>query len=482
MKQKNLLLVIILVLGAFQLFSQVSFQKWIGSPQDEYVESMSYIYSDFLILTIHRGELAGSYPENFTNYSNVIYKSDFELSFSDSLFLDEIDDYDVLVKGFLKVDSQGLLFWAKAMHKNTQDEQLCLLWFDESLNLVNSLLLGSTDLMEIISDAIVRGNGNLLFVGSTSFEALEGNYILWEFDENINEEKKIIFEEVVAYMPTVIEIPGTDKFHLCAGFETFQFDSELNFETVFDFPATINIHPQNQNKLINDFEYLKLGLFLSAPVPGSPWEMDMAFVRMDENATVTESYTYGIADSIDTPGKFDFINTDTIFFAGTRNLSFNPVQDSWVSLFTTNLQGEILEHQFWGGDGQYGYSGLTALPYGGFLLGITRWDYLAFPDDRTRDVLLITENYGNPTTGLAQHFNNYDNMQVFPNPGNDMVYVNGAENSLYIRMMDIYSKLVLETGFNETANIDVSHLPVGIYIYEISSGNEIIKTGKWIKQ
>ena len=482
MKQKVFLLAIVFILWSPGLFSQVSFQKWIGTPQDEYVEDISYLYSDFLMLTIHRGELAESYPENFTNYSNVLYKSDFELSFTDSLFLDEIGDYDVLVKGFLKVGSQGLLFWAKAMHKGTQDEQLCLLWFDESLNLVNSLLLGSTDTMEIISDAIVRTNGNLLFVGSTSFEALEGNYILWEFDGDINEVGKIIFEEVVAYMPTVIEIPGTNKFHLFAGFETFQFDSDLSFETVYDFPATINIHPQGQNKLINNFEYLKQGLFLSAPVPGSPWEMDMALAHMDENATVTETYTFGIADSIDTPGKFDFINTDTIFFAGTRNLSFNPVQDSWVSLFTTNLQGEILEHRFWGGSGQYDYSGLTALPYGGFLLGVTRWDYLGFPDARTRDILLVTENYGNPTTGLANQFVNDYNIRVFPNPGNDMVCIEGTGKDFRIRMIDAHSNLVLETGFNETANIDVSQLAIGIYFYEISNGKEIIKTGKWIKQ
>jgi len=470
------------MMGAIAVSSQNQIEKWVATPEDEYVESMDYLYFDILFLTVHRGEITGNYQEKFTNYSNMVYKSDFNLEFSDSLYLDEVGDYDVLVKGFLKVDPTGLLFWAKAMEKNTQDEQLCLLWFDESLNLVNSMILGSAETMEVISDAIVRSNGNLLFVGSTSYEALQGNYILWEFDENINEVKKLIFEETVAYPPTIIEIPGTGKFHLCAGFETFQFDSEFNFEIVYDFPANINIHPQDQNKLIDDFDYIKMGLYISAPIPGSPWEMDMAFNVMDENANVTDTYTFGIPDSIDTPGKLDFVNTDTIYFGGTRNLSSNPVQDSWVSLFTTNLDGEVLEHRFWGGGGQYAFSDLTALPAGGFLLAITRWDYLNFPNGKTRDIRLITENYGNPITGKPNNAFPNDNFQLYPNPGNSFIQVKAVGKGLHFRLIDVNSKVVMDIGFDETAEISTNRLPLGMYFYKISKGREVLQTGKWIKQ
>ncbi len=470
------------MMGAIAVPSQNQIEKWIATPEDEYVESMDYLYFDILFLTVHRGEIAGNYQERFTNYSNMVYKSDFNLEFSDSLYLDEVGDYDVLIKGFLKVDPTGLLFWAKAMEKNTQDEQLCLLWFDESLNLVNSMILGSADTMEVVSDAIVRSNGNLLFVGSTSYEALQGSYILWELDENINEVNKVIFGESVAYDPTIIEIPGTEKFHLFAGFETFQFDSGLNFETQYDFPANINIHPQGQNKLINNFDYIKMGLYISAPIPGSPWEMDMAFNIMDENANVTDTYTFGIPDSIDTPGKLDFVNTDTIYFGGTRNLSNNPVQDSWVSLFTTNLDGEVLEHRFWGGGGQYAFSDLTALPTGGFLLAITRWDYLDFPDEKTRDIRLITENYGNPLTGKHNITFNRGIFQVYPNPGNNFIQIKGAGEGLHFRLLDIHSRIILETDFDESAEIEINGVPSGLYFYEILKGREVLQTGKWIKQ
>jgi hypothetical protein len=373
------------------------------------------------------------------------------------------------------------MYWGKALEKNTQDEQLCLLWFDEDLNLVDNLILGSPDTLEVISDAIMCTNGNLLFAGTTSFQMLQGNYLLWEFDENLNEVKKVFFEETVEDFPTVIEIPGTDKFHFIVGFNTFQFDSDLNYDTTYVFPSDINIHPQPQNKLFNDFDYIKTGLFLSAPIPGSPWEMDMAFSVMDENAAVLNTYTFGIPDSTDSPGKLDFITTDTIFFAGTRNISYNPVEDSWVSLFTTNLQGEVLNHQFWGGGGQYSFSDLLALPDGGFLLAMTKWDYEANPETVTRDLFLVTENYGNPITKTNNPEFKSD-ITVYPNPGKDIIRISAGIDGLHFKLLDLNLNVVAEGDFNGEATINVSLFPKGIYIYEISQESRILNRGKWVKQ
>ncbi len=481
MNNKLFFLLAFFVLGYFSVLSQTLTQKWISTSQDESMESMTYLYHDFLILVSYRGYEASTYQEQFTNYSNVLYKSDFNLSFSDSLFIDEIDNYDVLVRSFLRVDNTGIMYWGKALEKDTQDEQLCLLWFDEDLTLVDNLLLGSPDTLEVISDAILCTNGNLLFVGATNFEALQGNYILWEFNENLNQIKKVILEETVEGSPAILEIPGTDKYHFIVGFNTFQFDSELNYDTTYVFPSDISIHPQPQNKLFSDFDYIKTGLYLSAPIPGSPWEMDMAFSVMDENASVVNTYTFGIPDSTDSPGKLDFITTDSIYFAGTRNISLNPVEDSWVSLYTTNLQGEVLDHQFWGGGGQYNFSDLLALPEGGFLLAITKWDYETNPDTVTRDISLVTENYGNPVTKVAETEIN-KNISVYPNPGNDIIHLSAGVNGLHFKLFDTNSKVVIENNFSSETTVNISQLSGGIYIYEISQGNKILKRGKWVKQ
>ncbi len=478
---KRLYTAVFLLSWMISAFSQTTTEKWIATGQDETMESMTYLYSDILFLVSYRGEQSTTYQEQFTNYSNVLYKSDFNLDFSDSLFIDEIGNYDVLVKDFLKVDNTGILYWAKALEKDTQDEQLCLLWFDENLNLVSSSILGSPDTIEAVSDAILCTNGNLLFVGATSFQALQGDYLLWEFDENLNQVKKVFFEETVEDFPTLLEIPGTQKYHFIVGFNTFQFDSDLNFETQFVFPSDINIHPQPQNKRYNDFDYIKTGLFLSAPIPGSPWEMDMAFSVMDENANVLDTYTFGVQDSTDSPGKLDFITTDTIFFAGTRNISFNPIEDSWVPMYTTNLQGEVLDYKFWGGGGQYSFSDLLAIPTGGYLLAMTRWDYENHPDTITRDIFLVTENYGNPLTEIAE--NNIKNeILLYPNPGKEFIHISTGERNLYFRLFDINSGLVLEQKFDNDAILETSNLSAGVYIYEILQGSKILKKGKWIKQ
>ncbi len=480
MNNKLFFLIAFFVLGFFSGFSQTSTQKWISTSQDESMESMTYLYHDILFLVSYRGSQASTYQEQFTNYSNVLYKSDFDLNFSDSLFLDEIDNYDVLVKRFLKVDNTGLLYWGKAMEKDTQDEQLCLLWFDQDLNLVSSSILGSPDTLEVISDAILCTNGNLLFVGATSFEALQGNYILWEFNENLNQIKKVILEETVEGSPTILEIPGTEKYHFIIGFNTFQFDSNLNYEATYVFPSDISIHPQQQNKRFNDLDYIKTGLYLSAPIPGSPWEMDMAFSVMNENASLMETYTFGIPDSTDTPGKLDFITTDTIYYAGTLNLSLNPVEDSWVSLYTTNLQGVVLDYQFWGGGGQYNFSDLLALPEGGFLLAITKWDYEANPTIITHDILLITKNYGNPVTETSDIEISND-ILLYPNPGSDRMHITANGYNLHIRLFDINYRVVLEKDFDIKTTLGTSNLSPGIFVYEISQGNKILERGKWVK-
>jgi hypothetical protein len=232
--------------------------------------------------------------------------------------------------------------------------------------------------------------------------------------------------------------------------------------------------------LFNDFDYIKTGLYLSAPIPGSPWEMDMAFSVMDENATVLNTYTFGIPDSTDSPGKLDFITTDTIYFAGTRNISFNPVEDSWVSLFTTNLQGEVLNHQFWGGGGQFSFSDLLALPTGGFLLAMTKWDYETNPDTITHDIFLVTENYGNPVTNIPDTKSNND-ISVYPNPGKDVIHLSTGIIGLHFKLLNMNSEVVIENDFNRDATINTSRLPKGIYIYEISQRGEILGRGKWIK-
>lgn len=461
-------------------FSQNTYERWISTAEDEYIHRMNYLYGDMFILTGFRGEYTTNHQEKFFNYSNLIYRVDFELNLTDSLIFDEIDGHEILVQDFIKIDDQGMLYWGNALNTENLDEQLCFIWLDEYLNIVDSEIIGEEDLNEFISDGIQTINGNMLFTGSTSNQVLEGQFILWEFDMNNQEINKVIHEEDVAYFPTLVEIPATSKFHVCSKYTTLQFDADLNYETQYEFNNAINIIPDNQNKLINEDEYLKTGLYLSAPIPGFPWEMDMAMTIINENAEVISDFTLGVADSLESVGRMDFVTTDTIYYGGSRNVIMNPPENSWVSLYTTNLIGEELEYRFWGGDGSCVFSDVVAIPEGGFLMAATRWDFNFNPDPIQRDIMLVIENYGNPVTKIRNQ-DLLEEIKLFPNPGKNDIFFMGLKEEVQLHFYNEIGNLVINQTIAPESKIPVDDLKRGIYFYQIIKANQIIQSGKWIK-
>jgi hypothetical protein len=474
------LIIILLVFSFGNTFSQNTYERWIITAEDEFVHRMNYLYGDMFIITAYRGEYTTNHIDKFFNYRNIIYRTDFELNLVDSLIIDQIEGHEILLNDFIKIDNQGMLYWGNALNTENMDEQLCFIWLDEDLNMVNNQIVGEENLIEFISDGIQTLNGNMLFAGSTSSQVLEGQYLLWEFDLNNQEINKLIHEEDVAYFPTLIEIPATSKFHVCSKYTTLQFDVDLNYETQYEFNNTINIIPDKQNKRISQNQYLKTGLFLSAPIPGYPWEMDLALTIMNENAEVVSDFTLGVADSLESVGRMDFVTTDTIYYGGSRNLILNPPENSWVSLYTTNLEGEEFAHRFWGGNGSYIFSDVVALPEGGFLMAATRWDFISNPDPMQRDIMLVMENYGNPVTHHEEH-ELLRPVSLNPNPGRNCIIINGLESDAHIFFYNEMGIQKYHSSVSPLHKLQVSHLKQGIYFYQLIKNGQLIDTGKWIK-
>ena len=73
-------------------------------------------------------------------------------------------------------------------------------------------------------------------------------------------------------------------------------------------------------------------------------------------------------------------------------------------------------------------------------------------------------------------------IKVYPNPANQIVNVNYtiAENARF-KIIDLLGRVEIETEIlsrNNFVSLDVSKLHTGIYVYQISTENEIIKSGK----
>ncbi|MCD4665075.1 MAG: hypothetical protein K8R68_07370, partial [Bacteroidales bacterium] len=246
MKSRALTFLFLLVLQQMpfaDLYSQSTYTRHISTVLDEYPVKVRYIEDGNLLLITHRGDIMSNYYDSFFSKSNILYKMDFELNIVDSLLIDTIGNYELLIKDIIKSDDNGMLLWANALDIATYDIQLCFIWLDNEFNIVNESIYGLTDMDEVISSHVINQNDQLVFAGSTDFEDYSGNYILWEFDLEGTEINKEIYTGPVPSPPSIIEIPGSGKYHINAWFDILQFDYNLNFETLYSFSDTIGVLP-----------------------------------------------------------------------------------------------------------------------------------------------------------------------------------------------------------------------------------------------
>ena len=77
--------------------------------------------------------------------------------------------------------------------------------------------------------------------------------------------------------------------------------------------------------------------------------------------------------------------------------------------------------------------------------------------------------------------NNIANIEIFPNPVNHKLELNGELNGDFlITIYDVSAKRIL--SIKNSKLIDISNLNKGFYFLNLSSNNQLIKTLKFIKQ
>lgn len=90
--------------------------------------------------------------------------------------------------------------------------------------------------------------------------------------------------------------------------------------------------------------------------------------------------------------------------------------------------------------------------------------------------------FATPYVGVPNYGGNHSNLKIWPNPTNNILYVESDDNSIdYITIMDINGKILMrETVENYRTLINVSLLPAGTYLLE-SVGKDFISVEKIIK-
>jgi len=215
----------------------------------------------------------------------------------------------------------------------------------------------------------------------------------------------------------------------------------------------------------------------------------LALMLMDTADVLHDIRFLGAPDTINYPGFYsnlDFSNPDNIFYAGIKNLAFGYFipASSWIFLNKLNSKLEVEWQKFYGGDANYNVWNLIATQDGGCLMAGTRYDYIT--QNNLRDVYLLKVNSEGLVTGFGDEPSQipFTDAIVYPNPGSTYLKVESGPqiDGALFEMFNISGKMVSSVLLrNRLQEINTSSLPKGTYTYRINWKNQLVASGKWLK-
>jgi hypothetical protein len=480
-------LIILLIISTINSYCQSTFFKIIDNS--ELTESVSCINEitpgKYLIKSFARCEFCGEFDG-----INALYMINNYGKTTDSVFITTLDQYHIFVRQLILSTENELLLFCTAMDSITMDLQLCLIKTDNHLNINSYNFYGSNDSHEYILDFCINSNNNMVFVGSNSYQALMGGYLLWEMDFNFNTISYTIDSTYTPFVPDIMQMPANGKYYVndgSNGLLIFNPDFELDSIGFINTDSTDFIPFPQDHKLIDNHRYLKTGIqfvFDGIGVPVNPW--DMAFVILNEHFEICAKNVYGTEDTTDFTRNIDWIDTSRIFLSGVKNYTNQPPEDSWISLYITNLQGETIQNRFYGGYGNFDIGAGLATSDGGYLMAYSWFDFENYipPGQMDWDIVIIKVDSDGLITNIDTQFPfKVSDVIVYPNPVKDNLHFElGIYSNLQLSIYNSTGERKIFKSLHHSQTIDISSLTSGIYVYLLTGKNEFKETGKIIKE
>lgn len=183
-----------------------------------------------------------------------------------------------------------------------------------------------------------------------------------------------------------------------------------------------------------------------------------------------------------------YANDSTIYIAGyDMCFTCNPITDvAILEVYTVNSQLDVLGYNVIADDGFYRASGVLTNEEGDLIVFGTKnvgntFNYNLFVKQIPREELGLT------TT--VKTYSWKTQASVFPNPASKTVNFridkDVINEGVRITLQTVTGKKVLSKpvqGVGNTLQVDVSDLPKGVILYQITKNKKIISQGKFIKQ
>jgi len=223
----------------------------------------------------------------------------------------------------------------------------------------------------------------------------------------------------------------------------------------------------------------------------NPQDDQLAIMLMDSLDNNLQLEMFGAPDTLDYPGIYsnlDFINTENIYYGGTKNFSINGIfapVNTWFFLNKLNANLELAWQRFYGGDANYQLIDLVATQDGGCLMAGNFYNYTN--QSYERDIYLLKVDEDGLVTATGEELPNITAQDaiVYPNPGNEYFNIQSGPqiNGALFELFDMNGNLVLSTLLDERLeNISTIKLSTGTYPYRITFQNKIVGSGKWVRE
>ncbi len=259
-------------------------------------------------------------------------------------------------------------------------------------------------------------------------------------------------------------------------------DSIYNIISIGEIPG--GLHIQNTAKWFNENEYLLTGRFITGDY------FLTSILKLDTANNILACNYFGAgpdtANHLPPHHSVDYVSKNDIFFGSIININAlqYPFQEdpSWLMLTKLDSNLNVKWEKYYGGDAFYYIYDIKATSDGGCIMAGIRYDHTI--QDQEWDIYILkVDSDGLVTSINDQNHIPISNAILYPNPGNEILYIRTGLPDARIELYDMNGHFILSREIkNHFESISTLSLPSASYIYRIYRNSELTQNGIWIKK
>jgi hypothetical protein len=260
------------------------------------------------------------------------------------------------------------------------------------------------------------------------------------------------------------------------------FDYALNEIATDSIPSGLDLY--YNSKKINGHEFFLTGKKF---IPFSNPRTDvLGILRLDTSFSLKAQAYIGPQDTINYPGylhNLDFIDTTQIYYGGTCNQAIADFSSnkSYYMLGKFDSELNLQWQKYYGGDMYYTLWGILATSDHGCLLLGSTYNYLTQNLERDIFVIKVDKN-GSYTGNNGIPSKIIHDIILYPNPGNDKLYVNTGLKDACFELFDVMGNNRIHQMLNQgLTTVYTQVLTTGMYFYRITHKDTLVESGTWVK-